>query len=750
MGILIPTNKYQTPITDELVDSLPSEVKEQFLDFVTNVQFIRRLISPDRPYIKDLPRDKHGRAIIDLVNPPIVTDTDYFLETRKFYQQHGVYSLLRPNRNPNSEYGRWLRRERDRCWRGMVRKSDGAWITGLMYFFMNYAPMMINEKVEGANYSNRVEGFGDFWEGIFWRYHYLQQARFGGMYNEFRGGQHAAELAKRGCAKSYGLASIMAHNLLLGESEVSHKRFITILSAYLKEYLSEKDGTMTKFQPILDHCATFTQFPRLKIVDSPNKMMWQMGFRDADTNAIRGSRNAVACVACKDDSDKLRGKRGYILFEEFGSFKNLVETYNTVRDSVEEAGIAFAMMYLVGTSGNKESDFQGAKELVYNPDGYNIYGLPNVFDKGLSNSKFSFFFPAYINRKGFYDKDGVSDVVGAVLDILKDRYHVKYNTKDPNTLTKRIAEQPITPAEAILRTRHNMFPTAQINERIGELEANQSLLSDVAIGQLVQKENGEIGFEPTADKPIRNFPLVDSKNEGALEIFKMPQKDSSGKVMADRYVIGFDPVDFEAADSVSLASMFVIDIFNDEIAAEYTGRKEFADENYEILRKLCIFYNAKALYESNLKGTFTYFSKMNSLYMLADTPEYLKDRDFIKKTGYGNTAKGVIATKPINDYANTLIRNWLLLPKTIVSTTASGDEIETSIPNVMTIKNLALLKELSLYTPEINVDRVRALGMALLYREQYMILYEGNPHGGSSQQETYSIIDDPFFAKNYH
>jgi hypothetical protein len=747
MSIIIPTNKYQTPITSELLDSLNTEVREQFMDYVTNVLFIKRLISPDRKLIKDCPKDENGRAIIDLANPPILTNVDYFTQTRDFFLKEGCYTHLRPNANPNSEYGVWLRRERNRCWNGMVRKSDGAWITGLMYWYLNYMPMMINERVEGTNYANRIEGFPDVWEGIFWRYHYLHQARFGGIYNNFKGGQHASELSRRGCSKSYTLASMMSHNLVMGESMTAHKRFVTILTAYLKEYLAEKDGTMSKFLPILDHCATYTQFPRRKIIDSPNKMAWQMGYRDSETNAIKGSRNSVAGVACKDDSDKLRGKRGYILFEEFGSFKNLTEIYNTVRDSVEEAGVAFAMMYLVGTSGNKKSDFEGAKELVYSPSGYNIYGLPNVFDRGDGNSKFSFFFPSYINRKGFYNKDGISDVVGALINILQYRHHTKYNTKDPNTIIRVIAEQPITPSEAILRVRRSIFPTTEINERLSELMAKESLLNDVYVGKLVQDNTGEIKYEPTQDKPIRSYPLKGSKYNGAIEIYSMPQKDSQGRVVEDRYCAGFDPVDFESADSVSLASIFIIDLWTDEIAAEYTGRQDFAENNYEILRKLCLFYNCKCLYEQNLKGTYSYFSKMNCLYLLAETPEYLKDKDIVKKIGYGNTSRGVTATKPVNDYANTLVRNWLLLPKTRIEKNQEGKEVEITVPNVSTIKNIALLQELSQYSPEINCDRIRALGLAMLYREEFQIRYNGNIQEQQTTEE-YTASSDDFFKRN--
>ena len=49
-------NKYQTPITEELISQYPEEVIEQLYDCINNVPFIKNLISPNRPYAKDLPR----------------------------------------------------------------------------------------------------------------------------------------------------------------------------------------------------------------------------------------------------------------------------------------------------------------------------------------------------------------------------------------------------------------------------------------------------------------------------------------------------------------------------------------------------------------------------------------------------------------------------------------------------------------------------------------------------------------------
>ena len=101
----IKFNKYQTEITQDLLDKLPEEVQEELMDIIYNVPFVKNLISPSREYAKDRPRDDKGRIIVDLANPHILEDMDYFRETAIHYQKHGRYSNAIPNANPNSEYG---------------------------------------------------------------------------------------------------------------------------------------------------------------------------------------------------------------------------------------------------------------------------------------------------------------------------------------------------------------------------------------------------------------------------------------------------------------------------------------------------------------------------------------------------------------------------------------------------------------------------------------------------------------------
>ena len=586
----IETNKYQTPINKELLMSLPEEVAEQLLDFVDNVEYIQNLISPNRKRACDCPRDEEGKIIVDLTNPHILENMDYFRPAALHYEKYGCYTFLLPNPNPNSEYSRWFHEEKRRCREGYVRESDGEWVTGYLYYFINYCPIMLTKISKNSKKASRVEGFPEIWEGLYLRAHYLDQAR--------KAGKHAIELAKRGCGKSFFLASIMAHNFVLGENQEVRNRTTTILTGYQKEFLSRNDGTLHKFVPMIDFIEENMEFSKRRLSSSLQSMYWQSGYIDAN-GRNKGQLNTVIGVSSKDDEGKLRGKRGYILFEEMGSFPNLLSVYDTVRYGVEEGDYTFGFIYLVGTSAEEESDFESAKTLLYSPEGYNILGIRNVYDKQRQGKPtFGYFFPAFLNRKGCYNEDGVSDVVAALIQVLMNRYKTKYSA-DPTSVLRVIAEMPITPAEAILKVKAAYFPTVALTERLTQLDTDAKAYDDVYVGDLyLDPKSKEVKYVPTDQTPIRKYGVPNS-TEGALEIFEMPQKDTEGKVFEGRYIIGHDPVDNDQAESSSLSSTIVLDLFTDRIVAEFTGRKAFADDNYEMVRLLCLFYNARCLYEAH-------------------------------------------------------------------------------------------------------------------------------------------------------
>lgn len=738
---MIELNKFQTSLEDLKLEEKPKEVQEQFYDFVNNVPYIKKHIVIDLPRAKDLPKDNEGKIIIDLSQPHIFENMDYFRPTALHYQKYGCLTNLRPNPNPNSEYGKWLREEVRRCYDGYVRKSDGEWITGDMYFFLNYCPILLT-KIKKGRKAERVWDFPEFWEGHYYKFHYINIAR--------NNGHHGAELAARGRGKSYSLASMLARRFILGESKEVNKEVKCLVTAYQKEYLT-KDGILNKFQSYIDFCAQNTQFPSKRLKSSLQDMSWTMGYIDLDTGTRKGTLNEVLGISSKDDESKLRGKRGVLIaLEEWGSFPNLLGLYGTLRPSVEEGDSVFGLIYAQGTAGDNNSDFAAAQEIMYNPLGYNMQEIPNVYDKeGQGRKYFVYFFPGYINRKGCYDENGNSDVTKALLEILMNRYTVKYNSTDINAVSKTISEIPITPQEAIIRTTGSIFPITELTERLNQIDNNPNFYDSTYIGELIFNKDKQVEFKVTTDIPIRDFPTKDNKVRGALEIYNMPEKDPKGDVPQGRYITFADPYDDDTSNTMSLGSVFCMDLWTDTIVAEYTGRPTFADDYFEIVRKLTLFYNARCMYEQNKKGLFAYFSRYNCVYLLAETPNYLKDKQLIKDIGYGNKACGINATQPIKNYGYKLIRDWLLKPYTKIEKDSNGNDIEVKLPNLYRIKNRALLKELILWNPDINVDRIMALVQGMLYREEKMILFNGVINSANQGTPKEDPSNDIFFSKNY-
>lgn len=739
----IEFNRCQTPLEELHLEQYPNEVQEQFWDYLNNVPFIKWMVSKDRPLVSELPRDEQGRAIIDVTHPPILENTDYFRQTAKVWEDTGAYTHLRPNRNPNSDFGKWIREERRRGWEGYADPSTGMWVTGDYYWMLNYCPMhLIEHRSDG--FDVRVVKPPRFWDGQFFASHYFLQAR--------KHKHHAAELSSRGRGKTTLGAAMLAKRFIIGETSANldEGKVQCLVTAADRVKLSGTNQILSVFVDNIDFCAKNTQFEQARVKSSLQELSWKMGFKKKGSDVIYGSQNEVTGVLSGVNQDKLNGSRGVLyVVEEAGIFKDLLNMYNLIRPSVEQGSSVFGEILLYGTAGDDMSDFTAFAEMIYSPDGYNLEPLDNVYDKeGQGRKKITLFYPAYLNYDdSCMDKDGNSDVTKALLALLYDRYKVKYGSTDINTITKRISQYPITPQEAIIRSQGNIFPVTELNERLNQIDNNPSEYDDVYVGDLVfDNKTGEVKFSPTTDLPIRDFPLKDNKEVGAIEILEMPQKGSDGKVPQGRYIAGMDPFDNDVSNTMSLGSIFVLDLWTDRLVLEYTGRPLLSDALYETARKVCLFYNCKLLYEQNIKGTYAYFSKCHCLYLLAETPQYLQDKQLIKTVGYGNTAYGVRATTPIINYAFKLVRDWLLKLVPRIEKDADGNDVEVMVPNLYFIRFRALLKELILWHPEVNVDRIMALCQVMLYREEKMIMYQGDV---KKEEASGGMEDDDYWSKNY-
>ena len=741
----IKMNQYQTPLDKKLEESLPREIWEQLLEYISQVQFLQNLTSSGRGLITDRPVQTYkdaetgepkeyedGRKLIDISNPHMLENMDYFRQAAITFEETGKYTNLVPNSNPKSEYAQFWKDELYKWEHGLVR-PDGEWIPGELYFYWNFSPIWLVELVDATKSQKkgrRVRKFPKPWLGDYLFFHYVHAAKDRGM--------HGKLLKTRGCGFSFKAGSWSPRNMYVIPGTGNPNFHL----ASEKTFLSGDKGIWGKVLDTLDWIGEHTPLPRMRIVDGKRSMEVQIGYED-EFGIRKGLLSSVYGISLKDNPDKARGIRGpFIHYEEDGLFPNLEKAWNVNRQAVEDGGLGSGFMLAGGTGGVEGASFEGSEKLFYKPEAYNIYGITNVYDRNTDGStSCGFFWGAYMNRNGCYDlSNGEPDIIKALVEILEARYIIKYGSSDALALTQKKAEQPVTPQEAVMRTEGTVFPVADLKEYLEQISVKKdSFLAEHYVGELVNTSEGKIDWRPLGDKyPLRTYDIAAGDKTGCLEIFEMPKTNAEGYIQRGRYIAGIDPIDADTGPS--LFSMLIMDSFTDRIVAEYSGRPRTANEAYEIALRALKFYNAEANYEMNLKGLFSYFDKYNALHYLADTPQILKDMDFVKNTNlYGNKAKGTRASANINSWGRLLQADWQ-------RTKAYGDDDDPRL-NLQKLRGLAYIEECIKWNPDGNFDRVSAGILLFILREDRM-KRTASAKKNEGKQGT-SLASDPFWNKNY-
>lgn len=1081
-------NKIQTELTPEFINNLDKGIIAELEEILGSVLFINNLTNPNRKKVKDSPHDEEGKVIVDITNPHILEDMDYFRQPAIHFQKHNTYNFLAPNSSPNSDYFQFWKEETRRCREGLIRKYDGEWIPGSFYYYLNYSPILKSKEIKGTKAGDRFLGPPDMYDGDYLFYHYVDQAR--------HGGEHAGLLKKRGAGFSYKMGADLGRILKVGYTTNTRERVVAFAIASETEYLM-KDGILNKFTSNVSWTDHHTPWPRLKLSESKANMTWKMGYKTRE-GQIEGTENEIIGVTTKGDPDKAhpysqkvitpngtkywkditvgdklfdqrdgetmvtevqefgerdvysikfnngekvqasanheweivrwhdknnkrvefseryetldlikllkqssiktnslkiairknpvdfpvqsvpmdaytlglmigdgsmckssnnqslitmkhldlqniskyfpykykhsnyggdirnvifvpngrkiykalnlydkrahnkfipdvykynsvdvrlgmvnglldsdgtvsrdfgvilyctkskqladdflwvikslginskrypkivngqtyyscfvycdsterrlfnlfrkkelikakknnkyaknkrnfitiesieyshreqvkcvtvdaensmylignfvptlnsRGKRGPMYWEEWGKFPNLLKSWEVARQSVQEGGVTFFTMIGGGTGGTSGANFQGAEELFYNCLGYNIRGIPNVFDKNTKgDSKCGFFWGAYLNRLRYYDKNGNSNIIGALVEILQTRYKIRANSTDPNTLVQNKAEMPITPQEAIMRREGSIFPIVDLKDHLAQISPNiQRFISPHYVGHLKYGMNGKVEWDKLQLHPvIRDYPLKRDVLDiyGCVEIYQMPKRKQDGTIPWGRYIAGIDSIDYDISTYAhSLGSVFIFDVLLDRIVAEYTGRPPRASEFYEQVLRLLKFYNAEANYENNLKGLFPYFERKRAMRYLCDTPQILKDMELVKGALYGNRAVGTHASKTVNAWGRKLQADWMISDAYDIDNIDEFDEEgnlieQAKILNLQKIRSVAYLKETIAWNPDDNYDRISAMGMLMILRED-KLKFEHK----QLQEDHEQLLKDPWFNR---
>lgn len=632
-----------------------------------------------------------------------------------------------------SEFFAYWDEQMDRCKYGYTA-DDGDFISGYNYFYLNFCPIQriiytTTTLPNGDTITKKTRDlqFPDFYDYDYYFFLAVEDAE--------TEGKHLCALKSRRKGYSYKNAAMACRNYYLFAGSK------TYIYASNKQYLTE-DGILTKAWDYMDFIDKHTAWGKKRSVNT--QMRKRAGFftKDEYGNEIEiGFKSEIIGVTLKDNPDVVRGKAGkLIIFEEAGSFSELGAAWQIARPSVEQDGMAFGTMIAFGTGGDEDSHFETLKDMFYNPDGYNCIGFDNIWDETPSDKQCGFFIPQYTNMdfrddKGnriYMDNDGNTLRKKSLEYILADRRKVIENATNSVAVDRYVAEHCITPQEACLEFGGNIFPKKELQEQLAKIRINKNLSNHKQVGDLIWEADGSLKWVMKKLGDITHYPLKkDDDPTGAIVIWEHPVKDAP----IGLYIIGVDPYDHDQSGTNSLGSTFVYKRFQDFenyydiIVAEYTGRPASAEEYYENLRKLAVYYNGRIMYENERKGLFPYFTAKHCDYLLADQPDIISD---IVGNSKVQRKKGCHMNKQIKQWGEGLIKDWL------------NEEQAPGKKNLHNILSEPLLEELISYNDTGNFDRVMALMQVMIYREQ---LYNLKVKEKKKENKNRVLFEGPIFTQ---
>ena len=660
-----------------------------------------------------------------------IYNSSKFCKPAEFFKEHGCYTLAPRG---TTDYNNYWDRETDRCLNGYVAE-DGDAITGYHYFYLNYCPIMkLVEEEYTDRYGqkrlkrNRVFEFPNFWDGDYYYFNAIEEAE-----NE---GKHMAVLKCRQRGYSFKGASMLVRNyeLIPGSKNfavASEQKFLV------------GDGILTKAWQIMDFVDKNTDWSKQRL--TATRMERVSGFKVKDEfgkETEQGYLSSITGITLKNDPERLRGTRGkLVLFEEGGKFPGLETAWQIERPAVEtDDGVAFGLLIAFGTGGTEGAAFDGLKNMFYHPDAFNVLGFPNIWDDNASNTKCGFFSPSYWNLESkdgsCIDPDGNSKKDVAIERLIAERNKVRDGGASQEAIDRFISERPMKPAEACLELGKNIFPKKLLMDQLTRIRTNEKLKNMKHVVDLFWDGNGMVKATEKKSGDITEYKpdKRDDKPRGSVVIWEYPIPDAPFGL----YIGGCDPYDHDESFTNSLGSTFIFkrvragEAWNDVIVAEYTGRPDTAEEYYENVRKLLTFYNARLLFENERKGIYPYFTNKHCDYLLADQPDKIITEIF--KDSRVQRRKGCHMTKQIRAYGEGLILEWLM------------EEYEPGHLNIERIYSEPLLEELIETDGVKNVDRVIALCMVMIYREE---LYQVKVSAAKEENKQVELFELPLFSRQW-
>ena len=633
-----------------------------------------------------------------------------------------------------TQYRNFWKEEYNRCINGYEPLIDGVpcgvKVTGVHYFYLNYCIIEKQVKHKQTGQDLKEDGFPQFLLMdlyYFWELEWNEQPeKFNRPYYEKKG-MIVAKARRKGW--SFKNAAVCVHKYSF------FKKSFCVVASYLK---SHAEKTFKMCLDMSNHLNKYTEFGHKRgIKDTMTEITSGRKFKKNGIEVFEGFQSSIKLMTFKDSDFKSVGNSATIFpFEEAGTFDNLLQVYQASEPLWKSGDYSIGIPLIFGTGGDMTNVTKGFADMFYNPEVYGLASYDNIYDEGM-DGKCGYFIDEMWYRECEEEIDGVTyrgvDLNGnpcrwiAELNLDRERA-LKKKGRDKSKYVLTITQKCKTPAEAFMMPEGNIFPIAELYDRLSKLKADDNYKYIGTPGEIIfsDDEYSHNGVKFLADlenklNPLYEYPSkVGTDRDGAIVIYEAPIM-VDGVIPPDMYFISHDPFAMNTDTGESLGSTFVLmspkymKYGGDRIVAEYTGRPSggnsmtFYNTNLE---KLSMYYgNAKIMYEvSTGQGdVLNHFTKRKKLGLLSGKPMLMLSRNLgtVKSSYTYGCAINEVNKGDLEQY----LYDWLLAER------GENEDGKKEI-NIDHIPSKALLEELIMYSRDRNCDRVSAMFMMMVIREE--------------------------------
>lgn len=589
-------------------------------------------------------------------------------------------------------------------------------VPGLMYFYLNYCPIL--DKIKGKM------AHADIYDGDYHYFLYILRC--------FLHRKYGVVLKKRQAGYTLKNMAILLNAIWFGNSAVS------------KIFASDKakvEDSWSHMQKYRDHINQYCGWKRG--FDPSVPLSWQIRRKQTD-GSYRGNLSiAKGFTTQQNPTNGVGGNATVIFGEEAGINSTLDITHEYITSNVALGGLTTGLIIYSGAVGELDKA-EPLKAFILKPRDNDFLPCKNMIeDDAEFGSETGFFAPEWWNYVSVdpesgetvycYDEWGNTQYEKAMKEIEKQRE--KARKKKNSSYRYYCSQRPLSIKEAFAYRKDAYFNQEVVVDRITRFEIAPPELREVVLyetpeGKVTWRARDD--FEPT---PITKFPLGEGDDKrGCVVIKELPEKNP------ERFTY-FAGVDDIATDrSTTSESLFTIVIFKniketrykdgDEIkikvdgnepVAWYTGRMDNMKDTHKIAEYLIRMYNAFAAIENNVQNFINHMQSKGLQHMMAtkaDMP-FVKDLNANTSThrdyGVYLAANGVV-----KDYLLSSAKEYITEELGKIKKPETG-EVTRTIYGIDRIADLGLLHEMQQFYHGLNTDRLIAFMLAQSMAKTYQV-----------------------------